>query len=95
MLTRLWRSLRRRLRDDRGSSAVEYSMIIAGIAALIVVAVASMGSVVSAAYKSYCDRYSAAANLGSTCGAPSTPAPPPPPGHDDDDDDDDDGHGHD
>ena len=80
MFTRLWHSLHRLFRDDRGSSAVEYGMILAGVAALIVVSIASMGSVVQAAYKGYCDSFSARAGISSTCGAApvAPPAPPPP-----------------
>jgi len=37
----------RRLRQDRGASAVEYALLIAGIAAVIIVAVAFVGKSVS------------------------------------------------
>ena len=99
MFTRLWHSLHRLFRDDRGSSAVEYGIIVAGIAGIIVVSVGTMGSVVQAAYKGYCDSFSARAGISSTCstGAPvAPPADPPadPPGGGDGDGDGDGDHHH-
>ena len=42
-------------RDERGASAVEYGLLIAGIAALIVVAVFALGPVVKEAFTDTCD----------------------------------------
>jgi len=40
--------------DERGASAVEYGLLIAGIAALIVVAVFALGPMVKEAFESTC-----------------------------------------
>ena len=42
-------------RDERGASAVEYGLLIAGIAALIVIAVFALGPVVEDAFSKTCD----------------------------------------
>jgi pilus assembly protein Flp/PilA len=42
-------------REERGASAVEYGLLIAGIAALIVVAVFALGPVVKGAFEDTCD----------------------------------------
>ncbi|MDN4172968.1 Flp family type IVb pilin [Nocardioides sp. SOB77] len=42
-------------RTERGASAVEYGLLIAGIAALIVVAVFALGPVVSEAFDDTCE----------------------------------------
>lgn len=100
MLTYFRRALRRLFHNNRGASAVEYAVLVAGVAALIVLSVMSLGSVVQAAYKSYCDVYTSASGTTASCGpsAPETPAPSSPPPRDrdrdrdrnnDDDDDDD------
>ena len=41
--------------DERGASAVEYGLLIAGIAALIVVAVFALGPIVKEAFADTCD----------------------------------------
>lgn len=41
--------------EERGASAVEYGLLIAGIAAVIVVAVMALGPVVNDAFKKTCD----------------------------------------
>ncbi|MDQ4054713.1 MAG: Flp family type IVb pilin [Actinomycetota bacterium] len=51
-------------REERGASAVEYGLLIAGIAALIVVAVFALGPVVKEAFNKTCDTI--ASNDGST-----------------------------
>ena len=51
---RLLLSGRRPSADDRGASAVEYGLLIAGIAAIIVVAVVALGPVVKKAFTSTC-----------------------------------------
>lgn len=45
---------RRAKNDERGASAVEYGLLIAGIAALIVVAVFALGPVVEGAFNETC-----------------------------------------
>ena len=41
--------------DERGASAVEYGLLIAGIAALIVVVVFAFGGVISGVFNDTCD----------------------------------------
>jgi pilus assembly protein Flp/PilA len=68
---------------DRGASAVEYGLLVAGIAAVIAVAVFALGPVVRDAFQTGCDNI--AAGMKTTCPAPTAPAttqtplPPPPP----------------
>jgi pilus assembly protein Flp/PilA len=49
-------------RDDDGASAVEYGLLVAAIAALIVIVVFALGGIVKNAFKNTCD---AMANNGS------------------------------
>ncbi len=51
--------------DDRGASAVEYGLLIAGIAALIVVVVFAFGGVLSNVFNSTCD--SVGVSSGQSC----------------------------
>jgi pilus assembly protein Flp/PilA len=44
--------LQNRLENDRGATAVEYGLLIAGIAALVVVALVTFGPAVAAAFSS-------------------------------------------
>jgi pilus assembly protein Flp/PilA len=52
--------------DERGASAVEYGLLIAGIAALIVVVVFAFGHVLNGIFKSTCNAVGASASAG-TC----------------------------
>lgn len=45
------RTFRRFLRDERGATAVEYAIIAAGIAAVIVSAVSALGTTVKGLYE--------------------------------------------
>jgi pilus assembly protein Flp/PilA len=51
------RSLRKshQLRGDEGASAVEYGLLVAAIAAVIVVLVFTLGSVIKGAFQTTCD----------------------------------------
>ena len=49
-------------RDERGASAVEYGLLIAGIAALIVVAVFALGPILKSAFDDTCDAIGAGDN---------------------------------
>ncbi len=51
---------RARRRDERGASAVEYGLLIAGIAAVIVLAVFAFGGGVLNLFESSCDSMSRA-----------------------------------
>ncbi|MEV7428769.1 Flp family type IVb pilin [Nocardioides sp. NPDC092400] len=54
--------------EERGASAVEYGLLIAGIAALIVVAVFALGPVVQGAFNETCESITNAGTAGSgTC----------------------------
>ncbi len=54
--------------DERGASAVEYGLLIAGIAAIIVVAVMALGPVVKSAFTGTCTAIkSGNASLSGTC----------------------------
>ncbi len=52
-------------RDERGASAVEYGLLISGIAALIVATVFLFGGFVSESFSSTCDTVSAV--VGGSC----------------------------
>jgi pilus assembly protein Flp/PilA len=47
-------ALRRQVKDDKGASAVEYGLLIAAIAAVIVVIVFALGSVVKSKFQNTC-----------------------------------------
>ena len=54
--------------EERGASAVEYGLLIAGIAALIVVAVFALGPIVREAFEDTCDAIdSGNTNLAANC----------------------------
>jgi pilus assembly protein Flp/PilA len=48
--------------EERGASAVEYGLLIAGIAALIVVAVFALGPVLSGQFEDTCTRINGSAS---------------------------------
>ncbi|MBZ5734313.1 Flp family type IVb pilin [Nocardioides sp. TRM66260-LWL] len=54
LLTRILQALAPARRDDDGASAVEYALLISGIAAIIVVAVVALGPVVKKAFTETC-----------------------------------------
>jgi len=55
-------------KDERGASAVEYGLLIAGIAALVVVAVFALGPIVKEAFTDTCDEIdSGNASLAANC----------------------------
>lgn len=55
-------------RSERGASAVEYGLLIAGIAALVVVAVFALGPVVKEAFNDTCDSITTGnASISSSC----------------------------
>ena len=53
--------------DERGASAVEYGLLIAGIAALIVVVVFAFGDSLTAIFKDTCSKVTASASAGTSC----------------------------
>jgi pilus assembly protein Flp/PilA len=52
---------------ERGASAVEYGLLIAGIAAIIVVAVFALGGVTDGAFKDTCVKYDDAMQAAASC----------------------------
>lgn len=54
--------------EERGASAVEYGLLIAGIAALIVVAVFALGPIIKEAFADTCDEIKAgSSDIAGTC----------------------------
>jgi pilus assembly protein Flp/PilA len=54
--------------DERGASAVEYGLLVAGIAALVVIAVFALGPIVREAFSDTCDEIVAGSDtIASTC----------------------------
>ena len=53
--------------DERGASAVEYGLLIAGIAALIVLAVFAIGGVTDGAFKETCVKFDEASQKTINC----------------------------
>ena len=54
--------------DERGASAVEYGLLVAGIAALVVIAVFALGPIVREAFSDTCDAIVAGGeDISSTC----------------------------
>jgi pilus assembly protein Flp/PilA len=54
-------------RDEDGASAVEYGLLVAAIAAVIVIVVFALGGLIQDAFKTTCDTISDNATTGSTC----------------------------
>jgi len=60
--------IRRRIRGgDAGANAVEYGLIIAGIAAVIAVAVFAIGAITKGQFTSTCDAWRSAAADNNIC----------------------------
>jgi pilus assembly protein Flp/PilA len=57
---------RRARLNDRGASAVEYGLLIAGVAALIVIVVYAFGGVLNEVFNATCDSVGSSAGTG-TC----------------------------
>ncbi|MGY2874559.1 pilus assembly protein Flp/PilA [Marmoricola sp. URHA0025 HA25] len=62
----LARALRRRGNED-GASAVEYGLLVAAIAALIVIVVFALGGIVRDVFRNTCDDIDARATTTTTC----------------------------
>jgi pilus assembly protein Flp/PilA len=54
-------------RDENGASAVEYGLLVAGIAALIVAIVFLFGGVIKDAFQGTCDRVKTGSGAAKTC----------------------------
>ncbi|HEY3924726.1 MAG TPA: Flp family type IVb pilin [Acidothermaceae bacterium] len=61
-------AVRRHVKDDKGASAVEYGLLIAAIAAVIVVIVFALGNVVKSKFHQTCTLVNSGGNGGTaTC----------------------------
>ena len=70
MLSFMQRLVAPRRKDETGASAVEYGLLVAAIAALIVIAVFGIGKVVSKSFGDTCTKLNTAApGSGATCAA--------------------------
>lgn len=56
-----------RREDEQGASAVEYGLLVAAIAALIVLIVFSLGGIVKETFSDTCDNIKSKATLSTTC----------------------------
>jgi pilus assembly protein Flp/PilA len=52
---------------DEGASAVEYGLLVAAIAALIVIVVFALGGLIRDVFKKTCDGISSGASVGGSC----------------------------
>ncbi len=59
--------LERRKSDEDGASAVEYGLLVAAIAALIVVVVFALGKIINEVFKKTCDNIKNRANTTQGC----------------------------
>jgi pilus assembly protein Flp/PilA len=66
MLQHLQRLVNRK--DEQGASAVEYGLLVAAIAALIVLIVFALGGVVKEVFTDTCNSVHASANTTAACG---------------------------
>jgi pilus assembly protein Flp/PilA len=57
------RSIAKARRDDDGASAVEYGLLVAAIAAIIILVVFAVGSWVKGAFKDTCDSFNSAGSV--------------------------------
>jgi pilus assembly protein Flp/PilA len=53
--------------DEDGASAVEYGLLVAAIAAVIVIIVFALGGLIKGAFSKTCDKISNSQTSGSTC----------------------------
>ena len=65
MLQHLQRLVNRK--DEQGASAVEYGLLVAAIAALIVLIVFALGGVVQSVFKNTCDSIASGASVTASC----------------------------
>ena len=54
-------------RDEDGASAVEYGLLVAGIAALIVAVVFLFGGLIKNVFSNTCDKIKTSASITATC----------------------------
>ncbi len=66
MLRYYWALLERR-KSDEGASAVEYGLLVAAIAALIVVIVFALGKIINQVFQDTCDSIQSQASINESC----------------------------
>ncbi len=66
-MLQLFRADRRRHRDERGASAVEYGLLVAGIAAMVVALVMSLGGLIQGSFQQTCNTVKTGSGAASTC----------------------------
>lgn len=54
-------------RDDEGASAVEYGLLVAAIAAVIVIIIFALGGIVRGIFSNTCSSISASASVAGNC----------------------------
>ena len=74
-----FRALRARSRDDEGASGVEYGLLVAAIAAVIVVLAFAIGGYVAGAFDDTCNAIKANGSGSTTSTADCNPVPAPAP----------------
>jgi Flp pilus assembly pilin Flp len=57
----------RHARDDTGASSVEYALLIAMIAAVIVIAVVAFGTIVNDSFDNSCKKFKNQGGISSSC----------------------------
>jgi pilus assembly protein Flp/PilA len=62
-------ALLRARREDEGASAVEYGLLVAAIAAIIILVVFALGSFVKGAFKDTCQNFKDSNSVNSVAGA--------------------------
>ena len=67
MLTYMQRLVAGRKDDETGASAVEYGLLVAAIAAIVVIIVFSLGGVVKGVFKKSCDDIKAKVTVSASC----------------------------
>lgn len=65
MLQLMQRLLNRK--DEKGASAVEYGLLVAAIAAVIVIIVFALGKIIQSVFQSTCDTIQGQATVTGTC----------------------------
>jgi pilus assembly protein Flp/PilA len=61
------RAVRKRMNREDGASAVEYGLLIAAIAAIIVVIIFALGGIIKNVFGQTCSSISTNASVGGTC----------------------------
>jgi len=67
MLRTIRRVQAHRRNADEGASAVEYGLLVAAIAAVIVIIIFALGGVIKGVFKKTCDKVNSGASVGSSC----------------------------